>query len=574
MRNKTELSLALRGCRSAIYAIAFASALVNILYLTGAIYMMEVYDRVLASRSIPTLIGLSLLALILFAFQGTLDLLRTRLLVRIARWMGDVLDLRVYECIGRAALATRAGDDALQPLRDTDQIRNFLSGSGPLAILDLPWLPLYVGACFVLHFWIGITALAGATILVFLTLLTEGLSRNLSREATVLTARRSVLAEASRRNAGVLKAMGIGPRFGSLWSEVSRQALDSTQRASDITGGLGAMSKVTRLALQSAVLGVGAYLVINQQSSPGVIIAGSIISGRALAPIDLAIANWRGFLAFRQSWQRMKDLLRRYPGEQKRIDLPRPRSNFVVERVTLVPPGTTEAVVHNITFRIEKGSALGIIGPSGAGKSSLARALVGLWQPVKGSIRIDGAALSQWNVSALGEHIGYLPQEVELLGGTVAQNISRFDRRPDSEAVIAAAKAAGVHDLILRLPEGYETELADGGSSLSAGQRQRIALARALYKNPFLLVLDEPNSNLDSEGDEALSRAILEARTRGGVVIVIAHRPSALANVDLVLTMAQGHLHMFGPKEEVLNKLRRPTSNLIERLRVVSEMSE
>jgi ATP-binding cassette subfamily C protein len=298
-----ELSAAFRQCRVAVVTIAFASALVNILYLTGAIYMMEVYDRVLASRSIPTLIGLTILALSLFAFQGIFDLLRVRLLIRIGRWIGDQLSLRVYHMIGRLTLTTRAAD-SLQPLRDIDQIRNFLSGPGPLALLDLPWIPFYLAACFLLHFWIGVTAMIGAALLVSLTLLTEAFTRDLTRKATQFGARRSTLAEASRRNAEVLQAMGIAPRFAEIWNDASRRFLDNHQRVSDVTGGLGAISKVTRLALQSCVLGVGAYLVIQQQASAGIIIAGSIIFGRALAPVDLAIANWRGFIAFRQSWAR------------------------------------------------------------------------------------------------------------------------------------------------------------------------------------------------------------------------------------------------------------------------------
>ena len=569
-----ELSAALRSCRTAIYSIAFASALVNILYFTGAIYMMEIYDRVLASRSVPTLIGLSILALILFAFQGTLDLLRARLLIRIARWIGDQLGLRVYHMIGRLALTTRTAGDGLQPLRDIDQVRNFLSGSGPLALLDLPWIPFYVGACFLLHFWIGMAALSGAALLIALTLLAEALTRNLGKEATVLGARRNALAEASRRNAEVLQAMGIAPRFAAIWDDVSRKSLDSQQRASDVTGGLASISKVTRLALQSCVLGVGAYLVIHQQASAGIIIAGSIISGRALAPVDLAIANWRGFVAFRQSWTRLREMLKSLPVSQQRTDLPKPKSNYSVEGVSLIPPGSKSAVVQDVSFRLEKGSALGIIGPSAAGKSSLARALVGLWPPVRGTIRIDGAALDQWNTHSLGRNIGYLPQDVELLAGTVAQNIARFESEPDSTAVIAAAQAASIHDLILHLPHGYDTEIGESGASLSAGQRQRVALARALYGDPFLLVLDEPNSNLDSEGDEALSRAILATRARGGIAIIIAHRPSALAGADLVMTMAQGRLQMFGPKDEILGKLRRAVATPIAPLRVVSEPGE
>ena len=423
-----QLSDALRQCRGPVIAIAFASALVNILYLTGAIYMMEVYDRVLGSRSIPTLIALSILALVLFATQGLFDLMRGRLLIRIGRWIGEQFGIRAYHMVGRLKLTTRGPGESLQPLRDLDQIRGFLSGPGPLALLDLPWIPFYLGACFLLHFWIGVTATVGAAALVALTLLTEALTREATAKATSFGAKRNALAEASRRNAEVVQSMGMASRLAQIWGHASRKLLDNQQRASDVTGGLAAMSKVMRLALQSAVLGVGAYLVVHQQATAGIIIAGSIISGRALAPVDLAIANWRGFVAFRQSWARMNEMLKVHRAVPKRIELPEPKSSYSVENVTLIPPGGKTAVVQDVTFRLEKGNALGIIGPSAAGKSSLARALVGLWAPARGQIRIDGATLDQWNAEVLGRHIGYLPQDVELLAGTVAQNIARFRR--------------------------------------------------------------------------------------------------------------------------------------------------
>ena len=569
-----QLADALRQCRKPIIAVAIASALVNVLYLTGAIYMMEVYDRVLASRSVPTLIGLSILAFSLFAFQGVLDLLRTRLLGRVGRWIGEQFGQRAFQAIGQLKLTRQASGDGLQPLRDLDQIRGFLSGPGPLALLDLPWIPFYLAACFLLHFWIGVAATAGAAVLVSLTLLTELLTRDATLKATRFGATRNALAEASRRNAEVLRAMGMAPRLAHLWNDASHKLLDSQQRASDVTGGLGAVSKVSRLALQSAVLGVGAYLVIHQQATAGVIIGASIISGRALAPVDLAIANWRGFVAFRQSWSRLKETFAGLGSDEDRIDLPAPEASLSVENITVVPPGGRTAVIQDVTFELKKGSALGIVGPSAAGKSSLARALVGLWQPQRGKIRLDGAALEQWNLDALGRHVGYLPQDVELLSGTVAQNISRFEEKPDSEAIIAAARAADVHDLILRLTNGYETPIGESGAALSAGQRQRIALARALYRDPFLLVLDEPNSNLDAEGDEALSRAIALTRARGGIVIVVAHRAGALRSVDLALTLVHGRVHTFGPKDEVLSKMRRPNAAPLPPLRVVSEPGE
>src|SRR5262249_42687614 len=341
--------------------------------------------------------------------------------------------------------------------------------------------------CFAFHVWIGIAALVGAILLVSLTLLTEIYSRGPTKVATGYASRRNALAEASRRNAEVVRAMGMGPQLTARWNDINDQYLDSQQRVSDVGGGFSAISKVSRMALQSAVLGVGGYLVIQQEASAGIIIAGSILSARALAPVDLAIANWRNFISFRQSWARLRDILKMVPAEREQMHLPAPTTTFAVEGVSLVPPGDKRMVVQDVAFRLEKGTGLGIIGPSASGKSSLARALVGVWQPVRGAIRLDGAALDQWPATLLGQHIGYLPQDVELLAGTVAQNIARLDRDPDAEKVIAAAKAAGVHDMILRLPDGYETDIGESGNSLSAGQRQRIALARALYGDPFLV---------------------------------------------------------------------------------------
>ena len=555
---RNELAGALAACRSAILALGLASVLINILYLSGSFYMLEVYDRVLPSRSIPTLVGLSILVVALYGFQGILDLLRGRILVRIGRSLGEDLSTRVYHTISQLMLKTRASGDGLQPLRDLDQIRSFLSGPGPLAFLDLPWIPFYIAICFLLHIWLGVAALVGAIVLISLTAFTEIFTRQPTKTATELAMKRNALAEASRRNAEVLKAMGMAPQIGAKWEATNVEYLEAQQRASDVGGGLGAVAKVLRMVVQSAMLGVGAWLVINQEATGGIMIAGSIIAARALAPVDQAIAHWRNFVAFRQSWRRMRDLLTMIPPDQQQLALPKPASSLAVEKVAVVPPGTKKVVVQEVVFRLQKGNGLGIIGPSACGKSSLARALVGVWGAVQGTIRLDGAALEQWPAEALGRHIGYLPQDVQLFSGNIAQNIARFEPEPDPELVISAAKAAGVHELILRLPEGYETEIGEGGSALSAGQRQRIALARALYRDPFLVVLDEPNSNLDAEGDEALTQAIRSVRARGGIAIIVAHRPSALAAVDLVMVMAQGKAQLFGPKDEVLGKIARP----------------
>jgi ATP-binding cassette subfamily C protein len=393
-----------------------------------------------------------------------------------------------------------------------------------------------------------------------LTIVTEIKTRHPTRSAAQFAAARNSLLEASRRNAEAITAMGMVGRIAKHWHELNRNFVATSGRASDVGGGLGAASKVLRLLLQSAILAVGAWLVINQQSTPGIIIAGSILGARALAPVDLAIANWRGFVAARQSWQRLSRLLAHLPPKADPMPLKPPSRSLVVQNGAVTPPGVQKVVCQEVNFTLAAGKALGVIGPTASGKSSLARMLVGVWRPVRGNVRLDGATLDQWSSEALGRHIGYVPQDVELFNGTVAQNICRFEDPPDPNAVIAAAQAAGVHDLIINLPEGYDTVIGDHGGALSAGQAQRIALARALYRDPFLVVLDEPNSNLDAEGDEALTRAILGLRARGAITVVIAHRPSAIVGVDYILIMAKSRQQQFGPKEEVLSRVVQPAS--------------
>ena len=571
-QQRSELAEALAACRGAFIAIGLMAGMSNIRMLTGAFFMLEVYDRVLPSRSIPTLIGLVILAGGLYSAQGLLDLIRGRILVRIGGRLDEALSGRVYETIVRLPLKVGNRSDGLQPLRDLDAVRSFLSGSGPNALFDLPWLPVYLVICFVFHPYIGFAALLGAIILGIITMMTETMTRDPTRAATTFAMVRQSLAEASRRNAEVLTAMGMTSRIAALWNDANTKYLASQRRASDVAGGFGSASKVLRMMLQSGVLAVGAYLVIYQLATAGIIIAGSILSARALAPVDLAIANWRGFVGARQGWKRLTDLLALLPAQTAPMALRPPVQSVVVEGVAVMPPGSEKAAVQDATFSLQAGNGLGIIGPSGSGKSSLARMLVGVWRPARGRIRLDGAALDQWSPEALGKHIGYLPQDVELLAGTVAQNIGRFLVPQDAKAVIAAANAAGVHDMIVGLPDGYETQVGESGTALSAGQAQRVALARALYGDPFLVVLDEPNSNLDAEGDEALSRAIMGVRARGGVVVVVAHRPSAIAGVDLLLMMNQGRVQAFGPKDEVLSRvLQRDGAAASRALKVVPE---
>lgn len=556
----SEIAAALGSCRSAFIGVAIFSCFVNMLYLSGSAYMLEVYDRVLPSRSVPTLVALTVIIAVLYAFQGCFDLIRRRLLMRIGERLDDVLSPRLYDVMVRLPLKAPDAASTMQPLRDLDNIRSFLIGGGPTALFDLPWLPFYIAICFVFHFWLGMTALAGAILLVGLTYMTEVVTRKPVLEGARYSATRNRLAEASRRNAEVIVSMGMAPRIHARWQTANRSYMDNQRDSGDLVSGLGAISRMLRMLLQSGVLAVGAWLVINQQASAGIIIAGSILSSRALAPVDFAIANWKGFVAARQSKQRLDKILKLLPEQETPMELPAPVSTLALESIAASPPERQKIVLQDIHFLLKAGMGLGVIGPSASGKSTLARLLVGAWTPLRGTIRLDGATLDQWSQTRLGRHIGYLPQDVDLIEGTVAENIASFDPEAEPNAIIEAA--ARVHDLIVGLTDGYETAIGEQGTALSAGQQQRVALARALYGNPFLVILDEPNSNLDSEGEEALTQAIVGVRQRGGIAVVIAHRPSALAGVDMMLALNNGRQLAFGPKDEVVSKVLR-SANVI-----------
>jgi ATP-binding cassette subfamily C protein len=559
---RSEIAAFLVSCRRIFWGLAAFSGLSNILMLTGSFFMLQVYDRVLPGRSVPTLIALMALATMLYVFQGALDLVRNRISVRVGRHLDETLGLRVFDAMVRLPLKTRGDGDGLQPLRDLDQVRSFLASGGPAALFDLPWMPVYLGVCFLFHFWIGVTALIGALVLVVITILTETRTRGPAKAFARFAVSRSSLATEGRRNAEVLQAMGMRRQAALRWRESNQKYLAAHEAASDVASGLGGMSKIFRSILQSLVLAVGAYLVINQESTGGIIIAGSILTARALAPVELAIANWKGFMGARQSGQRLDQLLKLLPKEEEPLALPAPVEMFTVDQLHVTAPGSEKLILNDISFKMRRGEGLGIIGPSGSGKSSLVRALVGVWPRLRGKISIDNASLEQWSSEALGRHVGYLPQDVELFDGSIATNIARFDPRATPAAVLEAARAAGAHDLILSFPDGYGTKVGEGGMALSAGQRQRIGLARAFYGNPFLVVLDEPTSNLDSDGEEALTEAILSVRRRGGIIIVVAHRPKALDGVDHVLVLAEGRVQSFGPKDDVLKKVLRTPSPL------------
>lgn len=560
-----DLRAAMLGCVPGLAGVGLFSAVINILALTGSVYMLQVYDRVLPSQSVPTLVGFTIGMLGLYAVYGLLDFVRLRLLVRIGNRVHKNLQQKVFAL--SLSLPLVAGQDAsrVQPLRDLDQLRGFLSGLGPTVVFDAPWIPFYLVVIYLLHPSLGMLATVGAIVVVLLTVVAEILGRGpVERASETLLAQRT-LADSGRRNAEVVRAMGLSGRLGQRWSEVNHAYLMHQERLSDIVGATGSLSKALRMALQSSVLGLGAYLVIGGEASPGVIIASSILLGRSLAPVDAAIANWRGFVAFRQSYSQLAAALAAFGGQNELMELPRPQAMLAIEELTIAPPGQQKPTVVNVSFQLSGGVGMAIVGPSGSGKTTLVRALVGVWKPSHGTVRLDGASLDQWDSERLGAHIGYLPQDVELFDGTVADNISRFRGKGDAKGVLAAARAAGIDKMIMRLPEGFQTRVGEGGTALSAGQRQLVGLARALYGDPFLVVLDEPNSNLDVDGDTALAGAILAVRRRGGIVIVVAHRPSALTNIDTVLVMSNGRLHSFGSREEVLANVIRPFPSPAER---------
>ncbi|HPG88068.1 MAG TPA: type I secretion system permease/ATPase [Hyphomicrobium sp.] len=538
-----------------LMTVAVFSGVVNILALAGSFYMLQVYDRVLPSQSVATLIGLSILMFGLYAINGLLEYIRARIMSRVGTRIDKSLTPRVFAAVQILPLKSRGGGDGMQPLRDLDSVRNFMSGMGLTALFDLPWIPIYLCFVYILHPTLAMIAVAGAILLIILTIVTEYRSSKPLKAAGQAGGQRMALAETARRNAESIHAMGMSKHIGARYQALNDEYLAYQLQASDAAGGIGNVTKVIRMLLQSAVLGLGAFLVIRNELSAGAIIACSITVSRALAPIESAIGHWKSFVSARISAKRLGDLLTAAgDSDQEVVELPPPQRVLQVESLVVAPPGQREPILKGVTFALERGDALGVIGPSGSGKSTLARALVGVWQPFTpaSAVRLDGASLDQWTPERLGRHIGYMPQEVELFEGSVADNIARLDAAASSDAVVSAAKAAGSHDLIVRLPEGYQTRMGESGKALSGGERQRVALARALYGNPFLVVLDEPNASLDAAGDNALTEAIVSVRKRGGIAIVIAHRPSALAAVNKVLVMANGQARAFGPKDEVL----------------------
>ena len=553
MRSKarSEVGAALGKCAGSFAMTGVFSLVINLLVLASPLYMMQVYDRVLASRSHDTLIALTVLVVGLLLFMGLLELVRSRVLVRVGARVDGLLSARVVDAVLRRALA-RGGADGDAPLADLKSLREFLSGQGPFAFFDAPWVPIYLAVIFVMHPLLGYVATAGAVLLFAIALLNELSTRGALSRAARQAGRSDDLADAGRRNAEALKAMGMEPRLLRRWQGLHRKALRFQGTASDRAGAFSAATKSIRLILQAAILGVGAALVIEQAISAGVMIAASIIMARALAPVEQALGNWRGFVAARAAYHRLSRLLAAFPREPEPLRLPDAASRLHVDRVLAGAPGIPQPILAGLDFSLSAGEALGVIGPSASGKSTLARLLVGVWRPRSGAVRLDGVALDQWHPQDLGRQIGYLPQDIELFDGTVAENIARFAEEMDPEAVITAARAANLHEVVARLPEGYNTRIGESGQRLSGGQRQRLGLARALYGDPFLVVLDEPNANLDHDGDLALAEAIAGLRARGRIVVVMTHRPSIIDCVDKLLVLQDGRQRAFGPRDEVL----------------------
>jgi PrtD family type I secretion system ABC transporter len=551
-----ELGDTLKTFRSAFIGAGVFSLFINILLLTSPVYMLQIYDRVLASRNETTLVVLSISAMALFVVYSVLETLRSRVLVRIGANLDRTLSGRVFQASFKAAMM-RPGAATAQAIRDLDTVREFLTGSGLFAFFDAPWLPIYMAACFLIHPLLGLVSLLGGIALFALAVVQELATRKTQLDATNASIGASRAMENSIRNVEAITAMGMMPAMEVRWQDRRQKMLLLQALASDRAGTILAMSKFVRIGLQTAILGFGAYLVIKTEITGGLMIAASIMMGKALSPIELAVASWRNLLAARTAYARLNSMLAAVPLDKQHMALPDPVGALELERVIAAPPGTNIPVIKGIAFRVAPGDILGIIGPSAAGKSSLARLIVGVWPVHSGVVRIDGSDIQTWDKNLLGPHIGYLPQDIELFEGSIAENIARFGE-VDSEAVIEAARMGGVHDMILQLPQGYDTLIGPGGMTLSGGQRQRVGLARALYKNPALIVLDEPNSNLDRDGEAALARTLAELKAKKRTTLVITHRPNILASVDYIMVMNNGLVESFGARDEVLGKYMRP----------------
>ena len=548
---KEELKAARRQSRWLYWAVGIFSFFANLLMLTGPLFMLQVYDRVLGSRSEETLLALSLLVVFLYGIMGLMEFVRGRVMGRAGARFQSALDQRVFEAVSRKAALSPDAKTA-SGLQDLEAIRRLMTAPVLMAIFDMPWTPVFLAGIFLFHPLMGWLAVLGGSLLILITVANQFLSRGPNLRSHSAEAQAGQMSGQMRTEAEMLQSMGMEGAAFRRWQSARGTALDEGITAADVSGGFGALTKSLRLFLQSAMLGLGAWLVLQNQLTPGAMIAGSILLGRALAPIELAVGQWALVQRAMKGWENLSELLAEVPPRSERTQLPRPIARLEAKGLTVLPPGERQASLKSMNFLLEPGQAMGVIGPSGCGKSTLARAITGLWRPAGGSIRLGGASLDQYDPNVLGELIGYLPQRVQLFDGTIKENIARLSDKPDDAKVVAAAQKAAAHQMILDLPNGYDTMIREGQSRLSGGQIQRIGLARALYSNPVIVVLDEPNSNLDNVGNMALNKAIRSLKDEGGSVIIMAHRPNAIQECDTLLVMENGMRMAFGPKDEVL----------------------
>ena len=549
----TELKQAILASKKSFLIVGFFSLFVNLLMLVPPLYMLQLYDRVITSRSEDTLYMLTAIVVVLFITMALLEIVRSKVLVKVGNKLDSILSQRIFNTLFDLA-NKHPGKASSMPLSDLTSIRQFMTGNGLFAFFDAPWIPIYIFVLFLFHPAFGYFAIFAAIVLIAFTILNEYSTKEKLAEANSLSRASTIYVDSNLRNAEVINAMGMKSNIAGIWREKYYGFLNAQNDASNKAGIWSNLSKSTRMLFQSLMLGLGGYLAIHSEVSPGMMIAGSIIMGRALAPLDLIISSWKGFSSARASYARLDSLLGDFPKDKAYMSLPAPKGEVLLEGVMVVPPNAKQPSIRGISMKIDQGDVVGIIGPSAAGKSSLARVILGLWPLASGKARLDKADISQWDKEDLGQYIGYLPQDIELFEGTVSQNIARF-AEVDSAKVVEAATKAGVHEMILRLPEGYDTRIGAGGASLSGGQRQRIGFARAIYNNPVLVVLDEPNSNLDDQGEAALVRAIQTLKETGTTVVIITHRPSILQVTNKLAVIKQGVLELYGNTQEVLAKI-------------------
>ncbi len=554
-RGRDELDATRRDMRGLLAAAFFFSIFVNILMLTGPLYMLQVYDRVLGSRSEPTLWALSGLMAFLYLMMGVLDYSRGRIMARIGARMQERLDRRVFAAALRRMQQAPGDPIALAAQRDLEFVQRLWASPVLIAVFDIPWAPMFLAAIFVFHPILGWISVAGGVVLIVITILNQTMTKEPLRRANAATLKGEMMSDAIKQEAEAVQALGMTSAAFDRWQVARKAGLVQGVAAADLAGVFGTVSKTFRQFLQSAMLGAGAYLVLQNEMGSGAMITGSILLGRALQPIEMAIGQWALVTRAQEGRARLSELLTRVQPEPPHTELPRPRAILEAQNLTVVPPGESQAVLRMVNFRLEPGQALGIIGPSGAGKSTLARALIGSWKPAGGKVRLDGASLDQYDPDRLGSYIGYLPQRITLFEGTIAENIARLQKNPDGNAVVEAAKKAAAHDMITKLTDGYDTRVQALGGRLSGGQIQRIGLARALYGDPVLLVLDEPNSNLDNEGSVALNQAIASMKAAGRAILIMAHRPAAIQECELLLVLEDGTRRAFGPRDQVLREM-------------------